>query len=112
MCGNAEQLPFQSNYFERVIMIDSFHHLADQVVALNESWRVLKPNGTLILQEPDIEQWGGKAIALFEKALFMRSHLFSAKEVLNMLADQNKESQLYKEQQFYWLIVQKKQLST
>lgn len=107
LCGNAEQLPFRSNYFERVMMIDSFHHLADHRIALNEAWRVLKPEGLLILQEPDIEQWGGKAIAFFEKALFMRSHLFSANRVLEMLADENHNSFVYKKQQFYWLMIQK-----
>lgn len=108
--GNAEQLPFPRNYFERVMMIDSFHHLADHRMAINEAWRVLKPNGILILQEPDIEQWGGKAIAIFEKALFMRSHLFSAKRVLEMLDDRNHQSAVYKRQQFYWLVIQKNPL--
>ena len=108
--GLAALLDVESFLRERVMMIDSFHHLADHRAAINEAWRVLKPNGVLILQEPDIEQWGGKAIAIFEKALFMRSHLFSAKRVLEMLDERNHQSAVYKRQQFYWLVIQKNPL--
>ncbi|MGB9674476.1 MAG: hypothetical protein ACPL3P_10095, partial [Anaerolineales bacterium] len=83
------------------------HHLRNHKTALDESWRVLKRDGLLILQEPDPEQWGGKAIAFFEKALFMRSHLFSARAVLNIMANKKYESQTIKKSQFYWLIFKK-----
>ncbi len=107
LCGTAEQLPFRENFFERVLMIDSIHHFTNHRVAINESWRVLKPNGLLIIQEPDIEQWGGKAIAIFEKVLLMRSHLISAGKIEELLKDKRHTSSVHKNQQSYWIVTQK-----
>jgi len=41
--GLAESLPFPDHCFERVIMVDAYHHLANQQQSLVELWRVLKP---------------------------------------------------------------------
>lgn len=103
----AEKLPFSPESFERVILIDTLHHVFDASIALRECLRVLKKGGLLIIQEPDIEQWGGKMIALLEKILLMRSHLLSIKEVHNILMPFAKEILVERGNQQYWIMCRK-----
>jgi len=50
--GRAEALPFGNNHFEVVSMFDLLEHLSDDLAALNEAHRVLKPGGWLLLTVP------------------------------------------------------------
>jgi len=103
----AEKLPFPSNSFDRVILIDTLHHVIDTSIALRECLRVLKRDGLLIIQEPDIEQWGGRLIALLEKILLMRSHLLRIREVHNILTPFAREIVVERGNQQYWIICRK-----
>jgi ubiquinone/menaquinone biosynthesis C-methylase UbiE len=49
--ANAENLPYQSEYFEAVTSVFLFHELPPQArqQVMEESFRVLKPGGTLII---------------------------------------------------------------
>jgi ubiquinone/menaquinone biosynthesis C-methylase UbiE len=69
-----EYLPFADNAFQRVLMVDAYHHLADREASLFELWRVLEPGGLLVIEEPDIQRFAVKLIALAEKLALMRSH--------------------------------------
>lgn len=82
--ANAEQLPFRDGAFDRIIMVDALHHVADQRQTLDELWRSLKPGGLLVIEEPDIRHWFVKLIALGEKILLMRSHFLSPNEIKAM----------------------------
>jgi ubiquinone/menaquinone biosynthesis C-methylase UbiE len=75
--GESEALPYADASFERIIVVDAFHHLRDQEQAAREMVRVLSPGGRLVIQEPDISHWGVKLIALGEKLLWMRSHFYT-----------------------------------
>jgi len=79
-CGLAEQLPFADAAFDRIVMVDTFHHLRDQHVAAKETLRVLRPGGRLVIEEPDIRRWGVKLIALGERLLLMHSRFIVAIE--------------------------------
>jgi len=83
--GESEDLPFASAVFDRIILIDAFHHLRDQEQASREMLRVLAPGGRLVIQEPDIAHWGVKLVALGEKALLMRSRFYAPEEIGAML---------------------------
>jgi SAM-dependent methyltransferase len=50
--GDALQLPFPSNTFDRIIASEVLEHVSDDQVALNEIYRVLKPGGTLAATVP------------------------------------------------------------
>lgn len=73
----AEQLPFADATFERIIMIDTLHHVAHQAETVSELWRVLRPGGRLVIEEPDVRTWLVKLLALAEKLALMRSHFLS-----------------------------------
>jgi ubiquinone/menaquinone biosynthesis C-methylase UbiE len=84
-CAPAEHIPFASNSFHRIIMVDAFHHLFNQEAVISEFWRVLAPNGKIVIVEPDIQRWVVKLIALGEKMMLMRSHFFSASKIVALL---------------------------
>ena len=76
-CGLAEHLPFVDGAFDRIVMVDTFHHLHDQQAAAKETLRVLRPGGRLVIEEPDIRRWAVKWVALGERLLLMRSRFHS-----------------------------------
>ena len=47
--GNAEDLPYQDGYFDKVVCSSSLEHFKDDIKALKEMNRVLKPNGVVVL---------------------------------------------------------------
>ena len=54
MQGTADKLPFDDETFELVCMWDVIEHLTDPNAALLECKRVLKPNGRMLINFPDI----------------------------------------------------------
>lgn len=82
--SSAEFLSFQSKTFDRIIMVDAFHHLINQELAAYELWRVLKPGGSIIIEEPDINKFPVILIALAEKLAFMRSHFLTAETIMGL----------------------------
>lgn len=86
VCGGSETLPFADNSFERIIMVDALHHVADQALTAREMFRVLKPGGVLVIEEPDIHTFGVKLIALAEKLLLMRSHFLAPDAIVKLFA--------------------------
>jgi ubiquinone/menaquinone biosynthesis C-methylase UbiE len=49
--GSAADLPFESNYFDYVVCMNSLHHHANPNQSLVEMTRVLKPGGMTILMD-------------------------------------------------------------
>lgn len=107
--AHSEKLPFRSRSFDRVIMVDAFHHVADQQQTLEEMWRTVAPGGRLIIEEPDIQHWFVKFIALGEKVLLMRSKFLKPQDILAMARyDDASNKQLYSENGIAWVIIEKK----
>ena len=84
VCGGSESLPFADGSFERVIMVDALHHVSHHADSAREMFRVLKPGGLLVIEEPDIRTFGVKLIALAEKMLLMRSHFLAPDEIMKL----------------------------
>lgn len=103
----AEDLPFPDEVFERVLMVDSLHHVVDQSTVASELWRVLTPGGRLLIVEPDIRRWIVKGIALFEKIAFFRSHFLSPPEIIRLYADYETNPRVELDSSTAWVIVEK-----
>jgi len=71
--AHAERLPFPDASFDRVLVVDAFHHFCDQERAAGELLRILAPGGRLVIEEPNIERWQVKLIALGERLALMGS---------------------------------------
>jgi ubiquinone/menaquinone biosynthesis C-methylase UbiE len=85
-CAPAENLPFVDGLFDRIIMVDAFHHVLDQYKTITELWRVLKPGGMIIIEEPDIDKFVVKLISLGEKIALMRSHFLDSREIAGLFS--------------------------
>lgn len=105
VCSYSESLPFADESFERVIMVDALHHVVDQAHSAREMFRVLKPRGVLVIEEPDIRTFGVKLIALAEKLLLMRSH-FLAPDAITQLFE-NGETNVQSADGTAWVVVRK-----
>ncbi len=49
MQGSSEQIPWEENFFDRVLSVESFYYYADQDRALDELFRVMAPQGRLFI---------------------------------------------------------------
>ena len=47
--GSAQQVPWEENFFDKVLSVESFYYYADQERALAEMFRVMAPKGELYI---------------------------------------------------------------
>jgi ubiquinone/menaquinone biosynthesis C-methylase UbiE len=103
----GEELPFAPGTFDRIIMVDTFHHVADQAGTVCELWRLLRPGGRILIVEPDIRRFSIKFIALFEKLMLMRSHFFSADRILSLIENYGAKGIVEYDNASAWVMVEK-----
>jgi ubiquinone/menaquinone biosynthesis C-methylase UbiE len=103
----TEDLPFKNDTFDCIIMVDALHHVSDQLKTAEELWRILKPGGGLIIEEPNIHSLGVKFIALAEKLALMRSHFLSPQQILGLFQGKSSMVRVELEDALAWIIVEK-----
>ena len=106
-CSHSERLPFLNASFDRVIMVDALHHVIDQQQTADELWRVLKPGGRLVIEEPDIRAWSVKLIAVFEKLVLMRSHFLSPPQIAGLFPHRHAKVSIDTKGYNAWVSVEK-----
>ncbi|MBI2007269.1 MAG: class I SAM-dependent methyltransferase [Candidatus Blackburnbacteria bacterium] len=83
LLASVNKLPFKDNFFDLVVSVDVIYHKAvDDKGALGEFFRVLKPNGILILRVP-ANSWLG---TLHDEHVHTRER-YSKGELKNKLED-------------------------
>jgi demethylmenaquinone methyltransferase/2-methoxy-6-polyprenyl-1,4-benzoquinol methylase len=103
---DLECLPFADASFDRILLVDAFHHVRDPRVALCELLRVLKPDGRLLIEEPDVRRLPVKGVALLEKLFLMRSHFKSPEVMMKMISGVGGSPTLAREDRFRaWIVV-------
>jgi ubiquinone/menaquinone biosynthesis C-methylase UbiE len=107
VCAPAEKLPFSSNTFDRIIIVDALHHVRHQRDAINELWRVLVPSGKLAIIEPDIHKFPVKLIAFIEKMLLMRSHFLTDTEIASLISNDLARVQVIHNEFDIWVCAEK-----
>jgi len=84
--GRAEALPFSSEAFDTLLVVDAFHHFADQRAAVAEMLRVLRRGGRLVLVEPDILWPPMTLVSWGERLLGLRSRILPLEELAGLFA--------------------------
>jgi len=107
VCSHSEKLPFPDGHFDRVIMVDALHHVCDQRDSALELWRVLKPGGVMVIEEPDINHWGVRLVAMGEKIALMRSHFLPPEDIAEIYQGTSTKIQLHKDGHIAWVVIQK-----
>lgn len=106
-CAQTERLPIQNHAFERVIMVDAFHHVCNHAETASELWRVLKPGGRIVIQEPDIFTFAVKVVALLEKLLHMHSQFVTAERIAAYFKYHNASINIQRDGFNAWIVIDK-----
>ena len=107
LCSQTENLPFEEESFERIILVDALHHVLNQKKTLLDLFRVLKPGGCLLIEEPDIRKFGVKILAVAEKVLLMRSHFISPEVIAGVFKELPAAVSVVTEGSAAWIVVER-----
>jgi ubiquinone/menaquinone biosynthesis C-methylase UbiE len=103
----SEALPFPDGSFDAVVMVDALHHVANQGRTAAELYRVVRPGGMVVIEEPDYRRPAGKIVALLEKLAFMRSRFLTPQEIAALFRLPGARARLEWEGFNAWVIVEK-----
>lgn len=105
--SRTERLPFPDASFERVLMVDALHHVAGQSATAGELWRVLRPGGRIVIEEPDVRKLAVKLVALAEKLALMRSYFLSPPQISALFPQDTARTHIVRDGFIAWVIVEK-----
>ncbi len=106
----VERLPFPDACFDRVLVVDAWHHFRSQDQAAREFWRVLKPGGRLLIEEQDIEQLPIKLVALVERLALMGSHFYTSKQIVNQVQSHGLNAKVERNGRLqFWIVADKRE---
>ena len=79
-----EDMPFENNFFNKIICAEVLEHVFDKDIALQEVKRVLKPGGILVISVPNMNAdatWWGRFLRKIGKRKFISLEHFSQDEL-------------------------------
>lgn len=107
VCSLSEKMPFPSNYFERIIIVDALHHVQNQAQSAKEMWRVLAPDGRIVIEEIDIRKFKGKLIQLMETVLLMKSRFLLPEQIIEIFSGYKFNAHVDAEGLNTWIVLDK-----
>jgi SAM-dependent methyltransferase len=76
--GDATNLPFESNCFDAVLCLDVLEHIENDLLALSEMLRVLKPGGKFLFSVPeDPKMWSQHDIVVSHVRRYTRAEFYT-----------------------------------
>ena len=82
--ATSSHVPFKDNSFNQIFLNDSLHHIQEQEETIKECYRLLDPNGQLIIREFDKSNFWNIFLRFGEALLMMRSKFVSPKKLSEM----------------------------
>lgn len=105
--SHTELLPFLGETFDRVIMVDALHHVCDHKESIAEMYRVLRPGGRIVIEEPDVRKVSVKFMAVAERFAMMRSHFINPQRIAMMFEQLHMQTQIHLDGINAWVIADK-----
>ncbi len=84
MKGRLELLPFEEEYFNKVIILDEFNNIENCETATKEISRVLKSDGEVIIEDLNLKNIKVKMKKLKCKMFGEKNHFHYPEEVMNL----------------------------
>lgn len=86
---DARDLKFSNNSFDGLICLDVLEHIPEVDTVVKEAWRVLKPNGVMVITDPNdtVLFWARLLCGRFKKAFEGNPdhiHRFDKDKMINM----------------------------
>lgn len=76
ICGSVDRLPLTNEFFDLVVALDVIEHIQEDLTAIRELNRVLRPGGSLIVTVPAFQfLWSNHDLAVHHKRRYTRSEL-------------------------------------
>lgn len=79
--SDAHNLPFKDSHFTKVLCVNALHHYYDARKALSEFYRVLRPNGSVIIVDWCRDSFHFVLFDFFMKARAEHSKTYKSKEL-------------------------------
>lgn len=77
LTGKLEDIKFPDAYFDTIVMIELIEHTQNPVTFLKEVYRILKPDGIILITTPNSRSIHGKIWRRkFQEIFFIPEHLF------------------------------------
>jgi demethylmenaquinone methyltransferase/2-methoxy-6-polyprenyl-1,4-benzoquinol methylase len=105
--AQVERLAFADGCFERVMVVDALHHFSNQREGLAELLRVLKSGGRLVIEEPDVNRFAVKLVALGEKLALMQSRFLKPETIRAEIEALGYPATVEWEGHISWIVVDK-----
>lgn len=92
--GELEDINFEENYFDVIVMMDVIEHLPDPLKTLKEINRILRPGGLLYFDTPNFDSLERKIIGKDLHTIFpWHFYFFNSRTILNLLNKSNFKTQ-------------------
>jgi demethylmenaquinone methyltransferase/2-methoxy-6-polyprenyl-1,4-benzoquinol methylase len=106
--GKADNIPFEDGHFDKIIIIDAFHHFQNKEKAVQEIKRVLKGNGKAIIEEVNFNRFGNWLVEKLETIFGAKSKIYSPELTAEFFSKNGfKIKILDKNKNSYYLIAEK-----
>ena len=85
--ANAEKLPFKRDIFDKVVSVCALEHFSEGETALKEIYRILKPNGSVVLTVDSLTYPLPEHLVTAHKTKYHVSHYYSLPELKEKLTE-------------------------